>query len=58
MLPAATATILVVVMMMVMLMIAIRPVLMATAARRVIVIRTALPARQNHKDESDEQHEN
>jgi hypothetical protein len=59
MLPAATAAILVVVVMVIMLMIAIRPVLMAaTTARGIIFVRTPLPARQQHKNKSDEQHEN
>jgi hypothetical protein len=59
MLPAATTAILVVVVMVIMLMIAIRPVLMAaTTARGIFFVRTALPTCQQHKDKSDEQHEN
>jgi hypothetical protein len=59
MLPAATAAILVVMVMVLVLMIAVRSVLMAaTATRCVIGIRTALPPGQEHKDKSDEQHEN
>jgi hypothetical protein len=62
MLPAATPAIFVVVIMGMILTVvvaAIRPVMMAaTTARGIFFVRTALPARQQHKDKSDEQHEN
>jgi hypothetical protein len=55
MFPATTAAILMVVLMVRVLMIAIRPVLMsATAACSIFFVRTPLPARQQHKDKSDE----